>query len=102
MAGWLQPLSNECLMEIARYFAALELPYVAPSVAPPMAPVPLARGRTLALEGDPAWQLPACARCHGEALTGRQPACLACRAMTSRPSLALGRQGSGVAARRTA
>jgi cytochrome c553 len=74
MAGLLQPLSNEYLMDIARYFAALELPYAAPSVAPPRAPALLTRGRALALEGDPARQLPACARCHGEALTGRQPA----------------------------
>jgi hypothetical protein len=56
MAGLLQPLSNEYLMDIARYFAALELPYAAPSVAPPMAPA-LAGATARSREGDGALAL---------------------------------------------
>jgi cytochrome c553 len=33
----------------------------------------LARGHTLAVQGDRALQLPACIQCHGTALTGVQP-----------------------------
>jgi cytochrome c553 len=33
----------------------------------------LQRGRTLALQGDAARRLPACAACHGQALMGVQP-----------------------------
>lgn len=72
MTGLLEPLSDAYLREIAGHFARLEVPYAAPpaSAAPP---APLQRGRAVALEGDAARQMPACAQCHGAALTGVQP-----------------------------
>lgn len=72
MARLLDPLSDDYLLEIARYFAALELPYPAPQPAA-AAPAQLQRGRVLALEGDSAARIPACAQCHGDALTGVLP-----------------------------
>ena len=73
MVALLEPLPDPYLREIAAYFAALELPYP----PPPRSDAPratLERGRRLALEGDTSRQLPACAACHGAALTGRLPA----------------------------
>ena len=73
MINFVEHLTEAYLMEIASYFGALDLPYA----APPAAPVPstvLARGEALALRGDPARQLPACADCHGVRLTGMLPA----------------------------
>jgi cytochrome c553 len=72
MAGLLEPLSDEYLLEIARHFARLDVPYARPqaSQAPPEV---LQRGRELALKGDTERRLPACATCHGKALTGVQP-----------------------------
>jgi cytochrome c553 len=72
MARLLDPLSDAYLLEIAQHFATLELPYPAPD--PPAVPAAmLQRGRTLALQGDGAAAIPACAQCHGEALTGVAP-----------------------------
>jgi cytochrome c553 len=73
MARLLDPLSDEYLMEIARHFAALDVPYPPPAAAS-LSVVELARGRQLALKGDKAAKLPACAECHGRALTGVLPA----------------------------
>lgn len=72
MARLLAPLDDAYLQQIAAHFAALESPYPPPepSRATPLA---LARGRLLALEGSPTQHLPACAACHGSALTGRAP-----------------------------
>jgi cytochrome c553 len=66
-------MSDAYIAEIAGYFASLDLPY------PPPAPVTadaatLARGAALVHEGDAARRIPACIACHGEALTGVQPA----------------------------
>ncbi len=72
MVSLVAPLPDAYLHEIAEHFASLELPYAAPPAAREDATT-LARGRMLALQGDPARQLPACAACHGSALTGRQP-----------------------------
>ncbi|HWI83904.1 MAG TPA: c-type cytochrome [Ramlibacter sp.] len=72
MARLLDPLSDAYLLEIARHFASLELPYPAPAAAS-ASPALLRRGETLALRGDPAADLPACAQCHGPALTGVLP-----------------------------
>jgi cytochrome c553 len=66
-------LGDAYLREIAEHFAAIELPYAAPAPASD-APALLAFGQTLAMEGDPARRLPACAACHGRALTGVAPA----------------------------
>lgn len=72
MTRLLDPLSEPYLLEIAQYFAALDLPYAQPPT-PAAPPAVLERGRQLALQGDAASRLPACAACHGSALTGVQP-----------------------------
>ena len=74
MTRMVDPLSDAYLMEIAQYFAALQVPYAppAPQANPPPAAVQ-ARGRELALHGDAAARLPACAQCHGQKLTGALP-----------------------------
>ena len=72
MARLLDPLSDQYLYEIARHFAALELPYPLPGTAAAPAAV-LQRGEALARRGDPAADLPPCAQCHGERLTGVAP-----------------------------
>lgn len=72
MSGLVDTLSDDYLLEIARYFAALELPYPKP-VPARASPAVLARGQQLANKGDSALGLPACAQCHGTALTGVLP-----------------------------
>ena len=65
--------SDNYLREIADYFASLQLPY--PPAQPPLVDKStLERGRRLVANGDPARQLPACTACHGDKLTGMQPA----------------------------
>lgn len=74
MTRLVDPLSDAYLMEIAQYFAALELPYPPPSARPPrVSPELLQRGQALVRQGDAALGLPACAQCHGQALTGVAP-----------------------------
>ncbi len=81
MAGLLEPLSDAYLFDMARYFAALDVPYPAPLLAatplgiqlPGTTPAHVNRGEQLAKRGDGARQLPACAACHGERLTGMLP-----------------------------
>lgn len=73
MTHLLEPLSDAYLRDLAAYFAALDLPYDPPQPAASDAAA-LARARQLVLQGDPARRLPACAACHGERLTGVQPA----------------------------
>lgn len=72
MARLLDPLSDAYLLEIARHFASLDLPYPMPQAAT-ASPATLARGEALALRGDPATRVPACVGCHGAALTGVLP-----------------------------
>jgi cytochrome c553 len=72
MTRLLDPLSDDYLQEIARHFAALDLPYAAPA-RPTLPPQALERGRELAMRGDPSRQVPACMECHGRALTGVLP-----------------------------
>lgn len=72
MTQLVDPLSDDYLMEIARYFSALELPYPPPA-APAAAPGVLQRGQALVLQGDPGQRLPACVSCHGQAMTGVTP-----------------------------
>ena len=72
MTRMVDPLSDAYLLEIARHFSALELPY------PPPAPVTaspglLHRGEVLARQGDAARGVPACTQCHGTQLTGVAP-----------------------------
>ena len=72
MAHLLAPLDDKYLREMAGYFAALDLPYAAPQ--PPTADAAtLRRGQLLALQGDAARDIPACAACHGTGLTGVAP-----------------------------
>jgi len=72
MTALLDPLSDAYLREIAAHFAGLNLPYPPPE--PPAASrAVLAQGEALVRRGDAARQLPACASCHGELLTGREP-----------------------------
>lgn len=73
MVALMDPLSDRYLREIAEHFAALDLPYPAAPPAGESAAV-LERGRLLAQQGDAAKGLPACASCHGAALTGVLPA----------------------------
>lgn len=72
MTQLVDPLSDDYLMEIARYFSALDLPYPPPAV-PAAAPEVLQRGKTLVMQGDPGRRLPACVSCHGQAMTGVTP-----------------------------
>jgi cytochrome c553 len=66
------PLSDAYLLEIAQYFAGLDLPYPAPQPVSVPAPV-LRRGQALATQGDAARHIPACVQCHGTVLTGVAP-----------------------------
>ena len=66
-------LPEPYLHEIADYFAGQHL--AAPPVQPSGADAAvLERGRALVLHGDPALKVPACIACHGEQLTGVNPA----------------------------
>ncbi len=73
MTALLDPLDDSYLRAIAGHFATLELPYAAPQPSGAPAEV-LARGRVLVEQGDAAQRVPACAACHGAALTGVLPA----------------------------
>jgi cytochrome c553 len=72
MTRLMDPLSDAYLLEIAQYFASLDLPYTPPRPSA-ASPEVLRRGQALAMQGDTAKKLPACAQCHGDALTGVQP-----------------------------
>ncbi|RZL29604.1 MAG: c-type cytochrome [Rubrivivax sp.] len=73
MSELIAPLSDAYLRELAGHFASLDLPYPPPQ-KPTLAAAELARGEALIRQGDPTRQLPACTACHGERLTGTQPA----------------------------
>ena len=72
MTQMVDPLSNAYLLEMAQYFSALDVPYLAPLAATAPADV-LARGKQLVSQGDPARLVPACVQCHGTALMGVAP-----------------------------
>lgn len=72
MAIQLAALDDRMLAALAAHFAAQSVPYPAPTQPPPPA-TDAARARQLIEAGDPARRLPACAACHGTALTGVQP-----------------------------
>jgi cytochrome c553 len=69
MTNLLAPLDDRYLRDIARHFAALELPYAAPPPSRADAAT-LRQGQRLAQQGDAARGIPACQACHGSALTG--------------------------------
>ncbi len=73
MTYLLEHLSDDYLREIAGHFAELDLPYAPPAEPPPRGEA-AARGEALVQRGDAARRLPACAQCHGAALTGVAPA----------------------------
>src|ERR1700751_5701733 len=66
-------LSDDYLHQIATYFSQQRPPYPPPT-KPNASAAPVARGRQIVLNGDASKQVPACAACHGKALTGMQPA----------------------------
>ena len=66
-------LGDDYLREIAQHFASLDLPYSPPQPTTATQAV-RTRGEMLAMRGDPARDIPACSSCHGDALTGVQPA----------------------------
>lgn len=66
-------LSDDYLRQMARHFAGQHPPSPTPVAANTSAAV-LERGRLLAMQGAPERRLPACAACHGQALSGLQPA----------------------------
>jgi cytochrome c553 len=73
MTYLVEHLSDDYLKEIAAHFASLDLPYPPPQPAA-AEPALLQRGEALVRQGDAARKIPACAQCHGSALTGVQPA----------------------------
>lgn len=73
MVHLVQHLSDDYLHEMATYFASLDLPYPPVSAISDASTETLARGKTLALQGDAARGIPACTQCHGAALTGVLP-----------------------------
>ncbi len=75
MVGMVEHLSDAYLMEMALYFAQLDLPYPPPT-APPAgtSQALLARGQALVEQGDKARGIAACVACHGSALMGVAPA----------------------------
>ena len=73
MTALVEPLSDGYLMEIARYFADLQVGYPPPARATVSDSV-LAQGRRIAQQGDPARGVVACTTCHGTRLTGMLPA----------------------------
>ena len=74
MAYFVDHMTDSYLQEIARYFANLDLPYPPAPSAASATPAQLARGETLVRHGDRELGVPACASCHGAALTGVLPA----------------------------
>lgn len=72
MNGIVQHLSNDYLLQMARYFAAQNPPYPAPAKTTATASE-LEQGKRLVFEGIASKKIPACAACHGQALTGVEP-----------------------------
>ena len=64
--------SDTYLHEIATYYAKLHTPY-SPALRGASKQT-LAHGEALVTQGDPSIDLPACVACHGDALTGMEPA----------------------------
>ncbi len=73
MTRLIDPLSDEYLGEMARYFSSLELPYPKPSASNVISAQRLTKGQQLVTQGDASRGLPACTQCHGVRLTGVQP-----------------------------
>jgi cytochrome c553 len=75
MVGMVEHLSDAYLLEMAQYFADLDVPYAPPApLKTPASFAALQFGKTLALQGDKTRHLAACTSCHGTALMGVLPA----------------------------
>lgn len=72
MTYLVEHLSDDYLMEAARYFADQPPTVFAPH-PPDAAPDTLELGRRLVHDGDATRRIPACVACHGARLTGVQP-----------------------------
>jgi cytochrome c553 len=71
MVGLVEHQSDAALMEMAQYFAQLQLPYSEPQAPPAGTTISaMRRGQQLALRGDAGKGMPACASCHGAGLQG--------------------------------
>ncbi len=74
MVGMVEHLNDAYLLEMAQYFASLDVPYAQPMpLKTPASTATLQLGRTLVLLGDSTRQLAACTSCHGTALMGVLP-----------------------------
>ena len=74
MVGMVEHLSDAYLLEMAQYFASLDLSYAMPTpLKTPASVATLQFGKTLALQGDTSRNLASCASCHGAALMGVLP-----------------------------
>jgi cytochrome c553 len=74
MVGMVEHLSDAYLLEMAHYFANLDVPYSLPApLKTPASAATLQLGKTLGLQGDKSRDLAACASCHGTALMGVLP-----------------------------
>jgi cytochrome c553 len=72
MAVLLENMSDEYMLEIARYFASMQYVYSRPEPHS-LPPDEIQIARKLINKGDSARDLPACRACHGEALMGVEP-----------------------------
>jgi cytochrome c553 len=68
-----QHMSDDFMRDIARYFAALDLPY-SPAPAHGLSARQQQTAEQLVLKGAPDRQIPACTACHGSHMAGRLPA----------------------------
>ena len=73
MAYLVEHLSDDYLREIAHHFSALDLPYP-PAQTSGAARAQLELGAQLVQRGDPGRGIPACVACHGQKMTGVEPA----------------------------
>lgn len=73
MVYLVQYMSDDFLHEIANYFSTMDLPY-APPEPMTLSAQAMARVRDIVSHGDAARNVPACSACHGEALSGTEPA----------------------------
>jgi cytochrome c553 len=76
MTQLLEPLNDAYLRDLAEHFAALDLPHAPPQPLPHSQPADAAwraRAEQLVTQGDAQRNLPACAACHGQHLTGVLP-----------------------------
>jgi cytochrome c553 len=72
MVHLVKNLTEDYLLEIAGYFAALDLPYPPPRPGR-TDPRAMQHGEALVQRGDKVRGIPACVTCHGESLTGALP-----------------------------